>query len=144
MATVPAMRKEDFVKLVVAKFEGRLSSRDVDIMINGIFGAIVEALQQNRKVKIYRFGSFVPAIRGKRQGRNPHSGEAIEIPAKGVVKFSASPILKSDIESALVKTKSTAAKAAKPTEKKSAAPAKAVKKSDNKSGGKATAKKKSK
>lgn len=142
MANVPAMSKDDFIRIVVSKFEGTVSSKDADIMINGIFGAIVEALQQDRKVKIYRFGSFIPAIRGKRQGRNPHSGEVIEIAAKGAVKFAASPILKGEIESALLKT--TAKAKTVPSQKPKPNSAKAVKKAADKKGTKPVAKKKSK
>lgn len=48
---------------------------------------IIEQLKAGKRVTIRGFGSFTPALRKARTGRNPGTGEPIAIPAKRTVKF---------------------------------------------------------
>ena len=53
----------------------------------GALDAIGQALQTGEKVSLVGFGTFSVAQREARQGRNPATGNTIQIPAKKVVKF---------------------------------------------------------
>ncbi len=55
--------------------------------LDGFMEAVVEAVSRGEKVTLVGFGTFSVAQRSARKGRNPATGEAIEIPAKKVVKF---------------------------------------------------------
>lgn len=65
-----------------------------DAMINGI----VEGLQKDGEVQLSPFGKFKKINRQARMGRNPQTGESIEIPAKTVAKFIAAKPLKAEIQ----------------------------------------------
>ena len=122
--------KEDFIKLVQESFRDKadgttVSTRDAELICNGVFKALTKAMEMG-KVKIYKFGSFDRGIKPARNGRNPHTGEAIKIPARVFVKFKPSPNLKEILEPVL-----TGKKAAAPVSKaapKAAKPAPAAKK----------------
>ncbi len=55
--------------------------------LNAFMEAVIEALKNGEKVTLVGFGTFMVAERAARKGRNPRTGEEIEIPAKKVVKF---------------------------------------------------------
>jgi DNA-binding protein HU-beta len=59
------------------------SAEVVDVILNSIKGA----LEQGETVKLVGFGSFNVIQREARKGRNPQTGEELQIPAKKVVKF---------------------------------------------------------
>ena len=53
-----------------------------------------QVLERGEKIKISGFGNFTPSDKKTRVGRNPKTGAAIEISARRVVTFKASPVLK--------------------------------------------------
>ena len=55
---------------------------------------IKETLEKGEKIKISGFGNFVVRQKRARRGRNPQTGEEIEITARKVLTFKSSPILK--------------------------------------------------
>ena len=59
-------------------------------VLNAGLQQMSEALRRGEKVQILPFGVFSIAERSARQGRNPRTGEAIQIPARRAVKFRAS------------------------------------------------------
>ena len=67
-----------------------ISKTAANMAFDAVFLAIKEGLNQWQDVKIPGFGSFKPAIREARDGRNPQTGEKIRIQPKRVVKFKAS------------------------------------------------------
>jgi len=81
------MNKGELVEKV-AKNCG-LSKASADDAVNTIMGAIADALTKGDKVTLVGFGTFAVADRAAREGRNPKTGEKMNIPASKRVKFKA-------------------------------------------------------
>ena len=64
-----------------------LTKKDSEKAVAAVFDAITETLAAGEKVSIVGFGTFAPAERPARTGKNPRTGEVLEIPAKTIVKF---------------------------------------------------------
>ena len=92
------MNKTELVEKV-AKKTG-LTLKDAKIVVDAIFstvpkeGIIANELKSGRKVQITGFGTFQVRKRKKREGRNPQTGEPIQIPATKFPAFSAGRSLK--------------------------------------------------
>ncbi|MBQ1685466.1 MAG: HU family DNA-binding protein [Clostridia bacterium] len=76
----------------------KLSRRDADVAVNSIFDIIIDQLRQGEKVQIVGFGAFDVRERPARKGRNPMTGEAIEIEATRSVAFKPGKSLKDAME----------------------------------------------
>ena len=74
-----------------------LTKKDTDRVISAAIDAITEALVKGEKVQISGFGAFETKTREARIGRNPHTKEAIEIPATRVPTFKPSKALKDNV-----------------------------------------------
>ena len=74
-----------------------LTKKDTERVINAALDAITASLAAGDKVQISGFGSFEVKAREARIGRNPHTKEAIEIPATKVPGFKASKTLKDTV-----------------------------------------------
>ena len=86
------MNKTELVA-AVAENAG-LTKKDAERIVNASFDAITAALSKGEKVQISGFGTFESKTREARIGRNPHTKEAIEIPATRVPTFKPSKALK--------------------------------------------------
>jgi len=71
-----------------------ISKKESGQMVELIFEFIRSALENGEKVKISGFGNFNIRSKKLRRGRNPQTGEAIEISARSVLTFKVSPVLK--------------------------------------------------
>lgn len=71
------------------------TQKDAKVFLEAFTDTVIEALQEGEDVNIKGFGKFVTTHREARVGRNPQTGEEIEIPAKTNCKFKASVNLKS-------------------------------------------------
>ncbi len=80
------MRKADFVAAVAAKTN--MSQTAVDKVITEALNTIMDAVAAGDKVTFTGFGSFEKRDRAARQGRNPQTGEVIQIPASSAPAFS--------------------------------------------------------
>lgn len=79
------MNKADLVNLVSNKTGlTKVKSNEV---INAITSSISESLSNGDKVTLVGFGTFTTSKRNARKGRNPKTGEVIDIPAKTVARF---------------------------------------------------------
>ena len=78
---------------VVAK-EAGMKKKDAEVAVDAVFAAITDALADGDKVQIIGFGTFETKEQAAREGRNPATGEKIEIGACKRLAFSASPALK--------------------------------------------------
>lgn len=75
--------------LIRAVIGNHLTARDVDDAVNSILNAMTAALAQGSRIEIRGFGSFSLNYRPPRVGRNPKSGDTVEVPAKIVPHFKA-------------------------------------------------------
>lgn len=73
-------------------------AEDIYNMIFGEEGAILAGLKMDGEVKLAGFGKFTVAEREARQGRNPQTGESIQIEASKNVRFKAASALKDEIQ----------------------------------------------
>ena len=74
-----------------------MTKKDTERVINAAIDAITAALVKGEKVQISGFGTFETKDREARIGRNPHTKEAIAIPATRVPGFKASKALKDTV-----------------------------------------------
>jgi DNA-binding protein HU-beta len=74
-----------------------VTKKQADAVITATIEAIMEAVSQNDKVTLVGFGSFEPRKRQKREGRNPKTGEKMEIPETTVPAFSAGKLFKDKV-----------------------------------------------
>ena len=72
---------------IVADENPHLYQRDVERIVNTIFDSIVEALADGGRVELRGFGAFSVKHRDARVGRNPRTGEAVDVEAKAVPFF---------------------------------------------------------
>jgi DNA-binding protein HU-beta len=73
-----------------------ITKAQADKALDGLLGAITEGLKDGGRVAFVGFGTFSVAERKARQGRNPKTGEVIQIPESKAVKFTPSEGLKKD------------------------------------------------
>ena len=81
------MNKGELVEKVAK--ECALSKAAAEQVVVSIFGAITDAMAAGDKVTLIGFGTFSVSERAAREGRNPQSGQTINISARKVVKFKA-------------------------------------------------------
>ena len=74
-----------------------LTRKDTERAVNALLDAITASLRGGEKVQISGFGTFEVKDREARVGRNPHTKEAIDIPATRVPTFKASKALKDTV-----------------------------------------------
>lgn len=86
------MNKAELVSRV-AELSG-LTKADAEKAVEGVFEAITSALKSGDEVRLVGFGSFSVANRAASEGRNPRTGEKIQIAASKQPKFSAGKGLK--------------------------------------------------
>ena len=90
------MNKRELVTALAEKTG--VSKKDTEQVLNAFFSTVQETLKQNDKVQIPGFGSFEVRERAARTGRNPHTGETIEIAAAKVPAFKPGKVLKDAIQ----------------------------------------------
>ena len=86
------MNKTDLIAF--AAQNAGMTKKDTERVINAALDAITAALVKGDKVQLSGFGAFETKAREARIGRNPHTKEAIDIPATRVPSFKASKALK--------------------------------------------------
>jgi len=79
------MTKAELVEEVARAAE--LNKRDAEVIVETVFDSIIGALHKGEKVELRGFGSFRTRERGPRRGRNPKTGEPVDVPAKRVPYF---------------------------------------------------------
>lgn len=90
------MNKTDLVKAVSVQAE--LTQKDAAKAVDAIFETISNTLAQNEKIQLIGFGTFEVRERAARKGRNPQTGEEIDIAAAKVPAFKPGKELKEAIK----------------------------------------------
>lgn len=85
MEPMETLTKADLSRHLMENLE--FSKKDADELVNAFLESIVEALRTGDGVELRGFGSFRLRDRKARQGRNPRSGQTIQVPPKRVVYF---------------------------------------------------------
>lgn len=82
----------------------KLSEGDVAKATQALFGNIAKAVSTGRRVEIRGFGGFSLSHQKPRTGRNPKTGESVQVPAKYVPHFKAGQELRERVDKGLKKT----------------------------------------
>ena len=86
------MNKNDLVAVVADKTG--LSKADATKSVDCVFDAITDSLKSGEEVRLVGFGTFNVTKRAASEGRNPRTGERIQIPASNQPRFKAGKGLK--------------------------------------------------
>ncbi len=96
------LTKADLIEEVLNVTE--LPRKESETIVETIFDSIIAALQKGEKIEIRGFGSFRTRQRKPRIGRNPKTGEKVEVPAKKIPYFKPSKELKGFVNNAAAQT----------------------------------------
>ncbi len=89
------MNKTELVGQVAAKTG--MTKKDVEKVVSAFFATVEGSLKEGDKVQLVGFGTFEVRERKSRKGRNPQTGEEINIPAARVPAFKAGKALKDSV-----------------------------------------------
>ncbi len=89
------MNKKDLIAAVAQR--AGLSKDDAAKAVDGVTSSITSALQGGTEVRLVGFGTFSVSHRKATTGRNPRTGERIQIAAKNVPKFKSGKVLKAAV-----------------------------------------------
>ncbi|MDR9756485.1 MAG: HU family DNA-binding protein [Thermacetogeniaceae bacterium] len=89
------MNKAELIGSVAEK--AGMPKKDAEKAVNAVFASIEEALAKGDKVQLVGFGTFEVRERAARTGRNPQTGEEIQIAASRVPAFRAGKALKDSV-----------------------------------------------
>jgi integration host factor subunit beta len=92
-----ALRSEEMTKADLIDEVSRLAEltrKDSEVIVETIFDSVVRSLRVGDKIEIRGFGSFRTRQRKPRVGRNPKTGDRVEVPAKKIPFFKPSKELK--------------------------------------------------
>ena len=89
------MNKDDLISKVASTVG--LSKTEAAKSVDAVFSNISGSLKNGNEVRLVGFGTFLVSNRAATTGRNPRTGESIQIPAKKVPKFRAGKVLKSTV-----------------------------------------------
>ena len=85
MASKRGMTKAELVNEVAKSTQ--LTKKHAEIIVNTVFDSIVDSLRDGEKIELRGFGSFRIRQRGARIGRNPKTGEKVQVPPKKIPYF---------------------------------------------------------
>lgn len=89
------MTKADLINIISEK--AKITRVKAETVVNTIFESMVEALKKDDRIEIRGFGSFVNRKYGAYQGRNPRTGEVINVDEKKLPFFKVGKELKEDV-----------------------------------------------
>ena len=89
------MTKADIVeKVCIATY---LTKKEAAVVVESVFDLVKSTLEGGENIKIAGFGCFEVKEKAARRGRNPQTGETIEITARRVLTFKPSQVLKKSL-----------------------------------------------
>ena len=83
---IPSLTKSDLIDNL-SRNQGHLAYRDVELAVKSLIEMMSNALSTGERIEIRGFGSFSLHYRPPRTGRNPKSGEKVDLPGKFVPHF---------------------------------------------------------
>ncbi len=86
------MIKADLINKIAKEMS--ISKQEAETGVNLFFQTIKEAIMNGEEIELRGFGSFRFRQRGARSGRNPRTGEPVQVPTKKVLYFKPSKLLK--------------------------------------------------
>jgi DNA-binding protein HU-beta len=89
------MNKQELVDAITTKAD--VTKKDADVILSVIIEVIMDTVSSGDKVTLVGFGTFEPKSRQAREGRNPATGDPIQIPATTVPGFSAGKLFKEKV-----------------------------------------------
>ena len=93
------MTKSELIDKIFSR-QQTLTAKDVELAVQTVLEHIAEALEQGERVEVRGFGSFSLHHRAPRVGRNPRTGEAIDLPSKQVPHFKPGKLLRNRVNQA--------------------------------------------
>ncbi len=91
------MTKSELVEKLASHFP-QLLIRDVELAVKMILDTMAHALSQGHRIEVRGFGSFALNHRPPRRGRNPKSGETVNVPGKRAPHFKAGKQLRERVD----------------------------------------------
>ena len=91
------MTKSELIARLAARFP-QLVAKDADYAVKMVLDAMTDALARGDRIEIRGFGSFALNYRPPRIGRNPKSGERVQVPEKHVPHFKAGKELRERVD----------------------------------------------
>ena len=95
------MTKSELIERIAAT-QSQLSIKDVELAVKMILDHMTDTLAEGDRIEIRGFGSFSLHYRGPRSGRNPKSGEKVELSGKFVPHFKPGKELKDRVNLGMV------------------------------------------
>ncbi|MDC0423409.1 integration host factor subunit beta [Methylophilaceae bacterium] len=91
------MTKSKLINLLASRFS-QLVHKDAELSVKTILDAMSDSLMKKQRIEIRGFGSFSLNYRSPRIGRNPKSGEKVNVPEKYVPHFKAGKELRARVD----------------------------------------------
>lgn len=98
------MTKSELIERIAA-VQSQLSAKDVELAVKMMLDHMAEALAEGERIEIRGFGSFSLHYRAPRLGRNPKTGEKVELAGKYVPHFKPGKELRERVNNSLLKEK---------------------------------------
>jgi DNA-binding protein HU-beta len=90
------MNKDALARAVASKLE--VSIKDAGVIVDSVFEVVLEGIIEHDEVSLGALGKLAKVERAARKGRNPQTGEEIDIPAKTAPKFKPGKALKDSVK----------------------------------------------
>ncbi|MBF0294030.1 MAG: integration host factor subunit beta [Magnetococcales bacterium] len=90
------MTKSSMISAIATQLE--LSRKDAEVAVNTVFDTISASLDRGDRVELRGFGSFGLKYRRSRDGRNPKTGDPVQVDAKRVLFFKAGKELRRRVD----------------------------------------------
>jgi integration host factor subunit beta len=94
------MTKSELIARLAERFP-QLVAKDAELSVKMVLDAMTEALARKDRIEIRGFGSFALNYRPPRTGRNPKTGDKVQVPAKYVPHFKAGKELRERVDQAI-------------------------------------------
>jgi len=92
-----SINKKDLIE-IIAKEQDQLPYRDIELSVKTIIESMIKSLRKGERIEIRGFGSFSLRYRKPRVGRNPKSGQSVDIEERYVPHFKPGKSLKERVK----------------------------------------------